>query len=79
MQKPDIKTRSDIHLLVSSFYEKIKKDELLGPFFNGKISDWDEHINHLTDFWESSLFLKTKFTGDPLKNILMLIMKTIIP
>lgn len=67
MIKTDIKSRSDIHKLVTSFYEKIRKDELLGPFFNGKISDWDEHIDHLTDFWESSLFLKTKFKGDPLQ------------
>jgi len=65
--KKDIKTREDIHLLVSSFYEKVKQDELLGPFFNGKISDWDEHIERLSDFWESSLFLKTRFRGDPLE------------
>ena len=63
----DIKNREDIHLLVSSFYEKVKKDELLGPFFIEKISDWDKHIDHLTDFWESSLFLKTRFDGDPLQ------------
>jgi hemoglobin len=63
----DIKNREDIHLLVSSFYEKVKKDDILGPFFTGKILDWDKHIDHLTDFWESSLFLKTKFNGDPLK------------
>ena len=63
----DIKNREDIHLLVSSFYEKVKKDELLGPFFIEKISDWDRHIDHLTDFWESSLFLKTRFDGDPLQ------------
>lgn len=67
MQKKDLKTRDDVHLLVTSFYEKVKKDELLGPFFNRKISDWELHINRLTDFWESSLFLKTRFTGDPLE------------
>ncbi len=63
----DIKNREDIHLLVSSFYEKVKKDDILGPFFLGKISDWGKHIDHLTDFWESSLFLKTRFDGDPLQ------------
>jgi hemoglobin len=67
VQKTDIKTRSDIHKLVSSFYEKVKKDNILAPFFNETILDWDTHIGHLTDFWESSLFLKTRYTGDPLQ------------
>ena len=67
MNKTDIKSRADVHLLVSSFYDKVKMDELLGPFFNDTIQDWDKHINHLTDFWESSLFLRTRFSGDPLE------------
>jgi hemoglobin len=66
MAKKDIKTREDVFLLVSSFYEKVKKDEVLGPFFNDVIHDWNEHLDRLTIFWESSLFLKTKYTGDPL-------------
>lgn len=66
MIKKDIKTREDIRLLVASFYDKVKQDKLLSPFFKSTISDWDHHIEHLTDFWESSLFLKTKFYGDPL-------------
>jgi len=67
MKKTDIKTREDIFLLVSSFYEKVRKDETLGPFFNDTIKNWDEHLQNLTTFWESSLFLKTKYLGDPLK------------
>ena len=59
--KPDIKTRADILLLVSSFYKKIRNDSVLGPFFNDVITDWDTHIDTLTTFWESSLFLKTKY------------------
>ncbi|GGI57691.1 group III truncated hemoglobin [Winogradskyella haliclonae] len=67
MKKTDIKTREDIYLLVSSFYQKIRRDKVLGPFFNETIKNWEEHLQHLTTFWESSLFLKTKFTGNPLK------------
>ncbi|WP_411895688.1 group III truncated hemoglobin [Winogradskyella sp. A2] len=65
--KKDIRNREDIHLLVTEFYIKVRADNTLGPFFNDTISDWDAHLDHLTTFWESSLFLKTKFTGDPLK------------
>jgi hemoglobin len=66
MDKNDLITRSDVFLLVSKFYEKVRKDVILGPFFNNTIKDWDAHIQHLTTFWESSLFLKTKYHGDPL-------------
>lgn len=63
--KRDIKTREDVHLLVRTFYEKIRKDELLGPIFNGIITDWEGHFNLLTDFWETQLFLKRKYHGNP--------------
>jgi hemoglobin len=67
MNTKDIKNRQDVFLLVSKFYEKVRKDEVLGPFFNETIKDWDAHLEHLTTFWESSLFLKTRFHGDPLE------------
>jgi len=64
--KKDIKTREDVFLLVSTFYEKVKKDEIIGYFFNNAIKNWDEHLDRLTTFWESNLFLKGKYLGDPL-------------
>lgn len=69
--KKDINTREDVFLLVSSFYVKVRKDETLGPFFNEVIKDWDAHLDRLTSFWETSLFmtrkLEQKYHGDPLK------------
>ncbi|MFY0712728.1 group III truncated hemoglobin [Seonamhaeicola sp. NFXS20] len=67
MQKSDIKTREDVFLVVSSFYKKVRKDAVLGPFFNDVIKDWDAHLENLTDFWQSSLFLKTRYYGNPLE------------
>ncbi|MGC6431447.1 MAG: group III truncated hemoglobin [Jejuia sp.] len=67
MQKTDITTKADIFKLVNTFYSKVRKDEVLAPFFNDTISDWDEHVECLTTFWESSLFIKTKYYGDPLE------------
>jgi hemoglobin len=67
MNKKDLKTREDVYLLVSSFYVKVRKDNVLGPFFNDAIKDWPAHLENLTTFWEASLFLKTKYSGDPLK------------
>lgn len=67
MSKTDIRNREDVFLLVSKFYKKVRKDEVLGPFFNETIVDWDAHLEHLTTFWESSLFLKAKYNGNPLE------------
>ncbi len=67
MNKNDIKSRADIFLLVSSFYDKVRRDPVLGTFFNNVIDDWDEHLQRLTSFWESSLFLRTKYLGNPLE------------
>lgn len=64
--KKDIKTREDVFLLVSTFYKKVRKDEQIGYFFNNAIKNWDEHLERLTNFWESSLFLRGKYLGDPL-------------
>lgn len=70
MNKKDIETREDVFLLVSLFYDKVREDNVLGPFFNNLIKDWDSHIDRLTTFWESSLFmtrkLEHKYKGDPL-------------
>ena len=67
MDKQDLKNREDVFLLVSSFYDKVREDKVLGPFFNDTITDWNAHLQHLTTFWESSLFLKTKYLGNPLE------------
>ena len=67
MTKNDITNRSDIYTLVSQFYSKVKSNTILGPIFNTAIQDWDKHIEQLTTFWQSSLFLNTKYTGNPIK------------
>lgn len=71
MEKKDINTREDVYLLVSSFYTKVRKNDLLGPIFNTAIKDWDEHIDRLTTFWETSLFmtrkLEQKYIGNPME------------
>ncbi len=62
-----IEDREDINHLVNQFYSKIRKDELLGPIFNSHISNdhWKEHLDKLTDFWETNLFGIQKFKGSP--------------
>ena len=65
--KNDIQNREDVNLVVTTFYDKIRKDALLSPIFNERITHWDKHLAHLTDFWESSLFFVNKYKGNPLE------------
>ncbi|MEO5789686.1 group III truncated hemoglobin [Gelidibacter sp.] len=71
MEKKDIENREDVYVLVSEFYRKVRKDPVLGPFFNRVIKDWEAHIERLTTFWESSLFMTKKldhrYHGNPLQ------------
>lgn len=66
MADREIKSREDVSLLVRTFYAKIRKDELLGPIFNGIITDWETHLELLTDFWETNLFFNRKYFGNPM-------------
>jgi len=63
---PDISTRDDIFLLVTTFYGKVRKEPILGPIFNSIIKNWTEHMELLTDFWETNLFFQKKYHGNPL-------------
>ncbi|MBT2162603.1 group III truncated hemoglobin [Zobellia barbeyronii] len=65
MEKKEIETRDDVQLLVETFYGKIREDKILGPIFNGIITDWEAHLKLLTDFWETQLFLKRIYQGNP--------------
>ena len=56
MATKDITTRTDIQLLMESFYEKVKKDDTIGVIFNEIVPlDWDHHIPLIVDFWETIL------------------------
>jgi hemoglobin len=59
----DIKAREDVRVLVDSFYEKVKKDELLAPVF-GHV-DWPHHLPIMYDFWSSILLGDMSYNGSP--------------
>lgn len=55
-----------ISLLVDSFYERIRSDEVLGPIFNARITDWPKHLHQMKHFWASVLHASGTFTGNPM-------------
>ncbi|CAM1368865.1 Globin [Tenacibaculum litopenaei] len=67
--KREITERRDVKLLVTTFYDKIKRDDFIGPIFVQTIPEetWEAHLEKLTDFWETNLFFVRKFKGNPMK------------
>lgn len=65
MTKP-IETRTDIEKLVNEFYDKVRKDELIGPIFNDVAKvNWDEHLPKLYNFWSDLLLGENTYEGRP--------------
>ena len=63
--KRELNTRKDISFLIHTFYGRIREDEMLRPIFNGMIKNWPEHLERLTDFWETNLTLNRVYRGNP--------------
>lgn len=63
----DIATRDDIVALVDGFYTRVRTDDLLGPIFDDIAHvDWAAHLPKMYDFWDSVLFGRAQFKGNPL-------------
>ena len=65
----EIENRKDINLLVITFYNAIRKDDLLGSIFNHHLTEeqWPLHLEKLTDFWVTALLGDICFKGNPTK------------
>lgn len=65
---PDVLDEEMIHSVVHGFYDEIRKDELLGPIFNGLIEPdaWPVHLTKMCDFWSATLLRTERYEGRPL-------------
>lgn len=64
--KTDIKNIDDIKLLVNTFYDTIRKDDLLADIFNDKIEDrWSQHLEKMYTFWQTVLLGEHTYFGSP--------------
>ena len=65
-QKKEIINIDDIKILVNTFYEKIKKDDLIGPIFIDHVNgDWPEHIDKMYRFWQTVVLREETYFGSP--------------
>ena len=51
---------------VETFYARIQADDLLGPIFATKITDWPAHLARMKTFWRSILHNSGEFSGNPM-------------
>src|SRR5690242_13484976 len=49
--------------LVTRFYDRVRADERLGPIFAAAISDWDQHLQVMRDFWSAVLLRTSRYNG----------------
>ena len=72
----DLETPDDVHLMVRTFYQRVREDEQLGPIFDGVAQvDWDEHLPIMFTFWESLLLHTSRYRNNALEPHLQLFQK----
>lgn len=66
--KKDIATRKDIELLVDTFYNKVKRDAVIGFIFTDVAKvNWEKHLPIMYNFFENMLFYTGSYTGNPME------------
>jgi hemoglobin len=55
-----------IATLVDRFYAAVRQDALIGPVFEARVDDWNEHLTKLTAFWSSVVLKSGRYRGSPM-------------
>jgi len=51
--------------LLARFYDKVRRDDALGPLFNDVVQDWNEHLGRISEFWSSVMLASGRYKGNP--------------
>jgi len=57
-----------IETLVRAFYVRVQADEVLGPVFAERITDWEPHLQRMFAFWSSVALLSGFYSGRPMQS-----------
>jgi hemoglobin len=63
---PEICTEEEVSTLVHSFYDRVRRDEVLGPIFDTHVDDWPHHLAKMVDFWSAILRGTARYRGTPM-------------
>jgi hemoglobin len=61
-----------IETLIRGFYARVRKDPLLVPVFESRISDWEPHLDNMFDFWSSLTLHTGRYHGQPMAKHMLL-------
>ena len=55
-----------IERLVRGFYARVRDDDLIGPVFAARITDWEPHLQRMCAFWSSVALMSGIYHGSPM-------------
>lgn len=62
----DIQSKEDIGNLVHTFYQRVQNDSVLSFAFNEVAQiDWETHLPRMVEFWQTIVFRKPGYKGNP--------------
>ncbi len=56
-----------IERLVHGFYDRVRADDMLGPVFAERITDWGPHLERMVQFWSSVALMTGAYHGQPMR------------
>jgi hemoglobin len=56
-----------IQTLVDRFYERVRRDALIGPIFQARVADWPSHLKTMYRFWSSITLMSGAYHGQPMQ------------
>lgn len=69
-------TEAAIREMLGRFYDRVRRDDQLGPVFAGAVgttdAEWTPHLARLADFWSSVMLRSGRYHGDPFSKHLRL-------
>ncbi|TCS38300.1 hemoglobin [Paucimonas lemoignei] len=58
-------TPDNIHRMVHGFYDRVRRDDVLGPVFDEALPHgWDVHLPRMVEFWSTVLLGSGTFQGN---------------
>ena len=51
--------------LVHLFYARVRADNVLGPIFASRITEWEPHLERMVAFWSSVALMTGQYHGAP--------------
>ncbi|WP_417669911.1 group III truncated hemoglobin [Roseibium sp.] len=63
---------AQIKRVVDRFYDRVRADDLLGPVFADRITDWQPHLEQMYRFWSSVALATGAYNGTPMPKHMVL-------